>query len=144
TSCCAKYGATKRRQRRARLTTTWRRCARSWNPIRPIRAICSRCTASATNGWTDNTMTSAPRKLCGARAWPSNVRDASVRDVAHLGSRHQQSGRTMSTRALQVLCGALVLMLPAAARAQSGYDLFQQALTKERAEGKLEEAIQIY
>ena len=40
---------------------------------------------------------------------------------------------------------AIVLLLTlAAALPQNGYDLFQKALVKERAEGKLEEALQLY
>src|ERR1700758_1651858 len=44
-----------------------------------------------------------------------------------------------------VVGASLMLVLAAgAARAQSGYDLFQQALVKERAEGQLEQAIALY
>ena len=43
-----------------------------------------------------------------------------------------------------VVLALLAVLVARVALAQSGYDLFQQALVKERAEGKLEEAIQIY
>ena len=43
-----------------------------------------------------------------------------------------------------VVLALLAVLVARVALAQSGYDLFQQALVKERAEGKLEEAIQLY
>lgn len=46
---------------------------------------------------------------------------------------------------IHILCAVLSCALAARpAAAQSGYDLFQQALAKERGEGKLADAIQIY
>jgi Tol biopolymer transport system component len=42
------------------------------------------------------------------------------------------------------LLAALLIFAPLASRAQSGYDLFQKALTAERAEGKLNDAIALY
>ncbi len=47
---------------------------------------------------------------------------------------------------LQILFAVLLIvaLVGGVAFAQSGYDLFQKALAKERAEGKLEEAIQLY
>ena len=38
----------------------------------------------------------------------------------------------------------VVAVLGSSLRGQSGNDLFQQALSKERAEGRIDEAIQIY
>ena len=43
-----------------------------------------------------------------------------------------------------VLIAATALALTSSMRAQSGHELFQQALSKERAEGKLQEAIALY
>src|SRR3954466_11726024 len=45
-------------------------------------------------------------------------------------------------RALAI--AALVVAAFGSASAQSGYDLYQQALVKERGDGKLQEAIQLY
>ena len=52
----------------------------------------------------------------------------------------------MMTRSVSVLAlaGALILVAGSAPVAQSGHDKFQQALAKERAEGKLSEAVQLY
>lgn len=41
-------------------------------------------------------------------------------------------------------CGVVVALMGASLRGQTGNDLFQQALSKERAEGQIEAAIQIY
>src|SRR5262245_61288897 len=43
-----------------------------------------------------------------------------------------------------VIVGATALALTSPMGAQSGHELFQQALSKERAEGKLQEAIALY
>jgi Tol biopolymer transport system component len=48
------------------------------------------------------------------------------------------------TRLVQLLAAAVLVAAPLALSAQSGTDLFQKALSKERAEGQLTEAIQIY
>src|SRR5678816_1217724 len=48
-----------------------------------------------------------------------------------------QAGRT-------VIAAAFIVLMVAGAGAQSGYDLFQQALMKERAEQNLTEAIRLY
>jgi Tol biopolymer transport system component len=49
-----------------------------------------------------------------------------------------------SIRSTLALVVALLILIPAGTRAQSGYDLFQKALTAERAEGNLTEAINLY
>ena len=43
-----------------------------------------------------------------------------------------------------LIAGTLALVGASAAQAQSGHDLFQQALVQERVEGNLEGAIQLY
>src|SRR5688572_21328476 len=48
------------------------------------------------------------------------------------------------TRHLSMFVAAALLVAPLQLGAQSGNDLFQKALAKERAEGQLEAAIQLY
>lgn len=50
----------------------------------------------------------------------------------------------MKTLTVIMTVGALLALAPETAVAQSGYDLFQQALVKERADGNIEEAILLY